>query len=160
MLTVTYQIIKVKHFKNKIMNVIKRNAAHGFPIVMDQFFKDILGGTQYNQTTVPPVNVKETNTAFVLEVIAPGLKKENFNIEIDNDLLIVSSEAKIEKTEEQDGKFTRREFRSAAFKRSFKLPENVKPEDINAAYQDGILTVSLPKKEEAQPQAKRSVTIL
>lgn len=142
------------------MNVIKRNAAQGFPIVMDQFFKDILGGTQYNQTTMPPVNVKETATAFALEVVAPGLKKENFNIEVDNDLLTVSSEVKTEKSDEQEGKFTRREFRSASFKRSFKLPENVKPEEINAVYQDGILTVSLPKKEEAQPQAKRLVTIL
>lgn len=142
------------------MNVIKRNAAHGLPIVMDQFFKDILGGTQYNQTAVPPVNVKETDTAFTLELVAPGLKKENFNIEIDKDLLTISSEIKAENTEEQEGKFTRREFRSASFKRSFKLPENVKAEDINASYQDGILTVSLPKKEEAQLPAKRSVSIV
>lgn len=142
------------------MNVIKRNAAHGLPIVMDQFFKDILGGTQYNQATVPPVNVKETDTAFALELVAPGLKKENFNIEIDKDLLTISSEIKTENTEEQEGKFTRREFRSASFKRSFKLPENVKAEDINASYQDGILTVILPKKEEGQLPAKRSVAIV
>lgn len=142
------------------MNVIKRNAAHGLPIVMDQFFKDILGGTQYNQATVPPVNVKETDTAFALELVAPGLKKENFNIEIDKDLLTISSEIITENTEEQEGKFTRREFRSASFKRSFKLPENVKAEDINASYQDGILTVILPKKEEGQLPAKRSVAIV
>lgn len=142
------------------MNVIKRNAAHGLPIVMDQFFKDILGGTQYNQATVPPVNVKETETAFALELVAPGLKKENFNIEIDKDLLTISSEIKTENIEEQEGKFTRREFRSASFKRSFKLPENVKAENINASYQDGILTVTLPKKEEAQLPAKRSVAIV
>lgn len=142
------------------MNVIKRNAAHGFPIVMDQFFKDILGGTQYNQTAIPPVNVRETNGAFLLEVVAPGLKKENFNLEIEKDLLTISSEVKTENAEEQEGKFTRREFRSASFKRSFKLPENVKPEDINAAYQDGILTVSLPKKEEAPQQVKRQIEVL
>ena len=142
------------------MNVINRNAAHGFPIVMDQFFKDILGGTQYNQTSVPPVNVKETDAAFLLEVVAPGLKKENFNLEIEKDLLTISSEAKTEKAEEQEGKFTRREFRSVSFKRSFKLPENVKPEDINATYQDGILIVSLPKKEMAQLQEKRHIEVL
>jgi len=127
---------------------------------MDQFFKDILGGTQYNQTSVPPVNVKETDAAFLLEVVAPGLKKENFNLEIEKDLLTISSEAKTEKAEEQEGKFTRREFRSVSFKRSFKLPENVKPEDINATYQDGILIVSLPKKEMAQLQEKRHIEVL
>jgi len=142
------------------MNVIKRNAAHGFPIVMDQFFKDILGGTQYNQTTVPAVNVKETKDAFVLELVAPGLKKENFNLEIEKDLLTISSEVKTEAAEEQEGKFTRREFRSASFKRSFKLPENIQPEDINATYQDGILIVSLPKKEKAQLQEKRHIEVL
>lgn len=142
------------------MKVINRNAAHGFPIVMDQFFKDILGGTQYNQPPVPPVNVKETESAFVLEVVAPGLKKENFNIEIEKDLLTISSEVKTDKSEQHEGKFTRREFRSVSFKRSFKLPENVKPEDINATYQDGILIVSLPKKEEAQLQEKRQIEVL
>lgn len=140
------------------MNVVKRNAAHGFPVVMDQFFKDILGGTQYNHLTVPPVNIKETETAFNLELVAPGLKKENFNIEIEKDLITISSENKTEKTEETEGKFTRREFRTASFKRSFKLPENVNAEEINAAYQDGILNVTLPKKEIAEP-AKRSIDI-
>lgn len=141
------------------MNVVKRNSAHGFPIVMDQFFKDILGGTQYNNLNVPPVNIKETDTAFALELIAPGLKKENFNIEIDKELLTISSETKTESTEQEKGKFTRREFRTASFKRSFKLPENVKAEEINAAYQDGILAITLPKKEETQSQAKRLVEI-
>lgn len=140
------------------MNVVKRNSAHGFPIVMDQFFKDILGGTQYNQLNVPPVNIKETETAFSLELVAPGLKKESFNIEIEKDLLTISSENKTEKTEQEEGKFTRREFRTASFKRSFKLPENVKAEEINAAYQDGILHITLPKTEVVEP-AKRMIEI-
>lgn len=140
------------------MNVVKRTSAHGFPIVMDQFLKDILGGTQYNHVAAPPVNIKETETAFNLELVAPGLKKESFNIEIEKDLITISSENKTEKTEEAEGKFTRREFRTAAFKRSFKLPENVNAEEINAAYQDGILNVALPKKEVAEP-AKRSIDI-
>lgn len=140
------------------MNVVKRNSAHGFPIVMDQFFKDILGGTQAH-AQVPPVNVKETEAAFSLELIAPGFKKENFKIEIDNDLLMISSEVKAESIEKEEGKFTRREFRTASFRRSFKLPENVKADEINAAYQDGILNISLPKKEETLPQAKRSIDI-
>ena len=141
------------------MNVIKRHSANGFPIVMDQFFKDILGGTQYNHPVVPPVNIKETETAFSLELIAPGLKKESFNIEIEKELLTISSENKVENTEDSEGKFTRREFRTASFKRSFKLPENVNAEEINAAYQDGILSIALPKKEEAAKPAKRSIDI-
>jgi HSP20 family protein len=141
------------------MNVIKRNAANGFPIVMDQFFKDILGGTQYNHTNLPLVNIKETETAFSLDVIAPGLKKESFNIEVEKDLLTISSEVKTETTDDKDGKFTRREFRTASFKRSFKLPENVKADEINAAYQDGILSVILPKKEEAAQPSKRLIDI-
>jgi HSP20 family protein len=141
------------------MNVVKRNSANGFPIVMDQLFKDLLGGTQYVQKTAPQVNVKETEQSFTLELLAPGLKKEDFNIEIDNELLTISSEVKAGKTEQEEGKFTRREFKITSFKRSFTLPETVKTEDINAAYQDGILTLTLPKKEEALPKAKRLVEI-
>ncbi len=141
------------------MNVVKRNGANGFPLVMDQFLKDILGGTEYNTAAIPPVNIKESESAFLLEVVAPGLKKENFNVEIDSELLTISSEIKEEKKEEPESKFRRREFRTASFKRSFKLPENVNTEDINAIYQDGILTITLPKKEETLPQAKRSIDI-
>lgn len=140
------------------MNIVKRNGAHGFP-VMDQFFRDILGGTQVSHALIPPVNVKESEAAFSLELVAPGFKKENFNIEIDNDMLTISSETKAESIEKEEGKFTRREFRTASFKRSFKLPENVKADKINATYTDGILYLSLPKKEEALPQAKRSIEI-
>jgi HSP20 family protein len=138
------------------MNTVKRNA-NGF--VMDQLFKDLLGGTQYVQKTVPPVNIRETEQSFDVQLVAPGLKKEDFNIEIDNDLLTISSENKTDKTTQEEGKFTRREFRFTSFKRSFTLPETVKAEEINAAYQDGILTITLPKKEEALPKAKRLVEI-
>ena len=142
------------------MNLVKRNNANRvFPSVMDELFKDLMGGTQYVQKAVPPVNIKETEQEFTLELIAPGLKKEDFNIELDNDLLTVSSEIKSEKTEQEEGKFTRREFSFSSFKRSFSLPETVKEEGINASYQNGILTITLPKKEEALPKAKRLVEI-
>ncbi|RWX02560.1 Hsp20/alpha crystallin family protein [Flavobacterium cerinum] len=141
------------------MNITKRNGANGFPIVMDQLFKDILGGTQYIQKTVPQVNIKENEQAFELELVAPGQKKEDFNIEIENELLTISTEAKTEKIEQEEGKFTRREFRISSFKRAFTLPETVKADEINAAYKDGILTLTLPKKEEALPKAKRMIEI-
>lgn len=141
------------------MNIVKRNSANGFPIVMDQLFKDILGGTQYVQKAVPQVNIKESEQSFELELVAPGQKKEDFNIEIENDLLTISTEAKTEKIEQEEGKFTRREFRIYSFKRAFTLPETVKADEINAAYKDGILTLTLPKKEEALPKAKRMIEI-
>lgn len=141
------------------MNIVKRNSANGFPIVMDQLFKDILGGTQYVQKAVPQVNIKENEQSFELELVAPGQKKEDFNIEIENDLLTISTEAKTEKIEQEEGKFTRREFRISSFKRAFTLPETVKADEINAAYKDGILTLTLPKKEEALPKAKRMIEI-
>ena len=142
------------------MNLVKRNNANRvFPSVMDELFKDLMGGTQYVQKAVPPVNIKETEQEFTLELIAPGLKKEDFNIELDNDLLTVSAEIKSEKTEQEEGKFTRREFSFSSFKRSFSLPETVKEEGINASYQNGILAITLPKKEEALPKAKRLVEI-
>ncbi|MCW4467451.1 Hsp20/alpha crystallin family protein [Flavobacterium sp. MFBS3-15] len=141
------------------MNLAKRNTANrAFPTVMDELFKDLLGGTQYVHKAVPPVNIRETEGAFTVELMAAGMKKEDFNLEIDNDLLTISAEVKAENTEE-NGKFTRREFSFTSFKRSFTLPETVKEDDINAVYEDGILKITLPKKEEALPKAKRLIEI-
>ncbi|AWH86975.1 molecular chaperone Hsp20 [Flavobacterium album] len=142
------------------MNLVKRNTANRvFPTVMDELFKDLMGGTQYMHKVVPPVNIRETEQSFSVELMAPGLKKEDFNIELDNELLTISSEVKTENTTEENGKFTRREFSFSSFKRSFTLPETVKEDEINAAYEDGILKITLPKKEEALPKAKRLIEI-
>jgi len=142
------------------MNLVKRNYSNGYPVAMDQFFKDILGGTQYAQKAVPPVNIKETEQFFAIALVAPGLKKEEFAIEIDKKLLTISHTVNVEATEQEDGKYTRREFTQTSFKRSFTLPENVNEADINASYQDGILTITLPKKEEAQQETKRVIEVL
>lgn len=142
------------------MNLVKKNTnANGlFPSVMDELFKDWMGGTQVMNRVVPPVNIIETDEAYQVELMAPGLKKENFNIEVDNDLLTISSEIKAENNQ-QDGKFTKREFTYSSFRRSFTLPETIKEDEINASYQDGILKVALPKKEEALPKPKRLIEI-
>lgn len=144
----------------KIMNLVKRNGVNGsnFPSVMDELFKDMLGGTQYINKMVPPVNIKETDGAYVIELMAAGLKKEDFNIELDNELLTISSEVKTENNSDE-GKFTKREFSYSSFRRSFTLPETVKGEDITASYENGILRISLPKKEEALPKPKRVIEI-
>ncbi len=141
------------------MNIVRRNPnGNGLPLV-DEFFKDIMGGTQYVNKTIPPVNISETEHAFTLQLMVPGYSKGDFNVVVDNDLLIISSQINSEKEEKEEGKFTRKEFGLAAFKRSFTLPETVNEENINASYQDGILTITLPKKEEALPKAKRLVVI-
>lgn len=140
------------------MNLVRRN--HGaFPHAMDEIFKDWMGGSQLPQRQLPPVNIKETEADFSVELSAPGLKKEDFVIEVDNGKLTISAEAKAEKTEQEEGKYTRREFKHTAFKRVFTLPESINDEGINAAYNDGILTIQLPKKEEALPKAKRGIEI-
>lgn len=142
------------------MNLVKKNASNGlFPSVMDELFKDMLGGTQYVNRMVPPVNIRETDNNYTVELMAPGMRKEDFNIEIDNELLTISSEFKSENNTQEEGKFTRREFSYSSFKRTFTLPETVKEEDIQAAYQEGILKIVLPKKEEALPKPKRMIEI-
>jgi len=141
------------------MNLVKRNHSNGYPGAMDQIFKDLLGGTQYTQRATPPVNIKETNQFYSVELIAPGLKKEDFNIEIDNGLLTISHTVNTEATEQAEGKYTRKEFTQTSFKRAFTLPETINETDINAAYTDGVLKLTLPKKEEALPKAKRLIEI-
>ena len=141
------------------MNLLKRNNANSLPFVMDELFKDLMGGTQYVNKAVAPVNIKETDDSFLVELMAPGMNKEDFNIELDNDLLTISAEVKTEKTEGEEGKFTRKEFSFSSFKRSFTLPETVKDEEINASYENGILKITLPKIEEALPTAKRLIDI-
>lgn len=143
------------------MNLVKRNGNSSslFPSVMDELFKDWMGGTQYVNRMVPPVNIKETDNSYEVEMMAPGMKKEDFNIELDNDLLTISSETKTENNQQEEGRFTRREFSYSSFRRAFTLPETVKEEDINAAYQDGVLRITLPKKEEALPKPKRLIEI-
>jgi HSP20 family protein len=145
------------------MNLVKRNntSSNFFPAIMEELFRpDWMGGIQ-NPTapTVPPVNIRETDQSFEVELSAPGKAKEDFNIELDNDLLTISSEFKTENTVEE-GKFTRREFSHSSFRRSFTLPETVKEDDIKASYENGILKISLPKREEALPKPKRLIDIL
>jgi len=144
------------------MNLVKRNSSTNsnlFPSLIEELFRpDWMGGAQNMNITVPPVNIRETDTSFEVELSAPGKRKEDFNIEIDNDLLTISSEFQKENTTE-DGKFTRREFSCSSFRRSFTLPETVKEDEINASYEHGILKINLPKREEALPKPKRSINI-
>ncbi|TPE46260.1 Hsp20/alpha crystallin family protein [Pontibacter mangrovi] len=104
--------------------------------------------------TMPSVNIRDKEKEFLIEVAAPGMKKEDFNIDLEEGMLTVSCQKEEDKTEEEQN-YRRREYNYNAFSRSFNLPENVKPEDVKARYDNGILTLSVPKKEEkAKPKAK------
>ena len=146
------------------MSLIKGNEANWLPSVFDDMFKtDWLGGTtNVNSigTSIPAVNIQETDDNFSVEVAAPGKTKEDFNIELDNDVLTISSEEKKEnETSDKKGRYTRREFSYSTFKRAFSLPETVDSQKISASYKNGVLEISLPKKEEAKVQAKRMIEI-
>jgi HSP20 family protein len=99
-------------------------------------------------TTLPKVNIKENDNGFVVEIAAPGMKKDDFNILLDKDILTISSE----KNEETDDSSTylRREFDYQSFQREFTLPDTADGDKIKGAYEHGILTITIPKKEEAQ----------
>jgi HSP20 family protein len=107
---------------------------------------------------MPPVNVKEGKEDFQLELVAPGRNKNDFNIKIDNNQLTISS--KIEKREDEaNEKWTRKEYSYASFSRSFSLPEYVDGSNISAQYMDGVLKVSIPKKEQAKEKPSREITV-
>lgn len=108
--------------------------------------------------TLPKVNIKETADAFMVEMAVPGLRKSDFQIDIDNQLLSISTETK-EENEHKEENYTRREFGYSSFKRTFTLPESVNDEKINASYNEGILSIFLPKKEEAKQKPARSIKI-
>ena len=101
-----------------------------------------------------PVNIKETDAAYELHVIAPGLSKEDFKVNLEQDILTVSFEQK-EESKEQDSKWLRSEYRFNSFKRSFTLNDKVNAAGINAKYNDGVLAITLPKKEAAEPNSQQ-----
>ena len=110
------------------------------------------------QASLPKVNIKEGDNAYVLEVAAPGIAKEDFNIQLDDGLLTVSSEKKEEK-EEENKKYYKREFSHQTFKRSFRLPENVDVENITANYADGVLSIQVPLAQPAEADQPKLIQI-
>jgi HSP20 family protein len=110
--------------------------------------------------SVPAVNIKETNDAYYLEVAAPGMKKEDFKVTLDNGLITISTE-KQDHTEQntKEGRYTKREFSYHSFRRSFSLPQTADHEHIEARYIDGMLLLTVPKKEEARRKEPRMIEI-
>jgi HSP20 family protein len=148
------------------MTFIRRNQNYypAFPSFFDNFVnRGLMDWENCNfsetNTTIPAVNVKEDNDKFQIEVAAPGMKKEDFKLKIENNVLTICSELKEEKEEKKEN-YSRREFSYQSFQRSFNLPQgHVQIENIAAKYNDGILTVELPKREEVKPQPPKEISI-
>ena len=149
------------------MNLIKRNVGQA-PALHRLFFDDIFGRDFFNwennnysttSTTLPSVNIKETADNYEVEVAAPGMDKNDFKITLDGNQLTISSVKENEQTTENEN-YSRREFSYQSFQRSFELPKNVVDEDkIIARYQNGLLLLSIPKREEAKPRPPRMIEI-
>lgn len=132
-----------------------------FPTRWENFFgKDLLPDLfdTDHLRSVPAVNIVEGNDEFVIEVAAPGLDKKDFKIDIENNQLTISSE-KEDKSEDKDERMIRKEFRYSTFCRSFTLPETVENDKIKAKHKDGILYVTIPKKEVAKIKPARQIEI-
>lgn len=108
--------------------------------------------------TLPAVNVLDNNEEYIVEMAVPGLKKSDFDISLDNQMLSISAELSTE-NEDRNENYTRREFGYSSFKRTFSLPESVETDKINAKYEDGILKVLLPKRDEAKKKPLRQIKI-
>ncbi len=148
------------------MSLIKRTSptAPGFSRLFDDFFNSDLfewssRNFSGNDATLPAVNVKENEDSFVVEVAAPGMRKEDFKVELVHNRLSISSERREEQNSHESDRYSRREFSYASFTRSFTLPELVEAEKIEARYSDGILSLHIPKKEEAKPKPARLIEI-
>lgn len=127
--------------------------------MLDEVLTDVLGGstlaTAFNKGAA--VNIREDEKNYFLEFAAPGYEKDEFKIDLEKQVLTVSGEKKSE-TKEDEKDYTRREFSYTSFKRSFNLPETVNEEGIKAEYKNGILNISIPKKEEENKQ-KKEITV-
>ena len=128
---------------------------------MPSFFEDFFNkplldlfdsGLPSRRMSVPAVNITEKKEDYLVSMAAPGLKKEDFKIDVEGNMLTISSE-KEEENEEKDEKYNRQEYSYSSFERSFTLPDEVNKDKIDARYQDGVLELVLPKKEEAKKMA-------
>ena len=142
------------------------NSFSSIPSLLNDFFTEdwldtSLANWRSAGATLPAVNVRETNDDFRIEVAAPGMKRDDFRVELDNQVLTISSHMEDNKEEtDKNGRYTRKEFSYQSFQRSFSLPESkVEGGKISAKYTDGILHVTVPKREEAKVKPARQITV-
>ena len=139
-------LVKVNNPMTKSFDGLVNDFLNDFPATFGKTMREDVFG-------FPPVNIRENADAYQLEIAAPGLEKSDFNLNLDKNILTISTEKK-EESKEENPKFIRKEFSYKAFKRSFTVDEKIDATNISATYENGILKVTLPKKEEVKAAAK------
>ena len=141
------------------MNLIRKQNPF-FPSLVDELFnQDRRVRTSSISSTTPAVNIIEQDTQFLIELAAPGNKKKDFEIEIEDGILSISSSSNKEDNTSEKETFTRQEFSYNSFRRSFTIPESVDVSSIEATYSEGVLLIKLLKLEEALPLPKKLIKI-
>ena len=150
------------------MSGLMRRNDFAFPTI-SRLFDDFFGNElmDWNNrnfsrtgTSLPAVNVRENDDNYTVEVAAPGMKREDFNVQVHQNVLTISSEKREERNQNgENGRYSRREFSYQSFSRSFSLPDTVDAEHIEGRYEDGVLHLVIPKKEEAKPKPVRRIEI-
>ncbi len=145
------------------MSLIKRDV--GYAPTLSNFFDDFFTRDLFNWpsssstgTSIPSVNIYETDGEFHVEMAAPGMSKDDFKVELDNNMLTISSQKETEEKDENKN-YQRREYSYQSFVRSFHLPDSAEAEKINAKYTDGVLNLVIPKKEEAKRKPVKTIKI-
>lgn len=137
-------------------------AGSNMPTVFDDFFKPwnelFDGGLWPRNFNIPAVNITEHKDEYKVELAVPGMKKDDFKIDVNGNMLTISSE-KEENKEEKNKKFTRKEYNYSSFSRSFTLPEEINREKIDAKYEDGLLKIALPRKEGAKKLSAKHIAV-
>jgi len=139
------------------MRIVKYNNNNVFPSLINEFFNDDFGMNFLNRShSVPSVNSIENNDSFEIDFAVPGMKKEDFTIELNDKVLVISSETS--NTMEND-KMRLNEFNFSSFQRSFRVPDSVDQDKIKANYKNGILKIKLPKRKESISKPNRVINI-
>ena len=139
------------------MRIVKYNNNNVFPSLINEFFNDDFGMNFLNRShSVPSVNSVENNDSFEIDLAVPGMKKEDFTIELNDKVLVISSETS--NTIEND-KMRLNEFNFSSFHRSFRVPDSVDQDKIKANYKNGILKIKLPKRKESISKPNRVINI-
>ena len=139
------------------MRIVKYNNNNVFPSLINEFFNDDFGMNFLNRShSVPSVNSLENNDSFEIDLAVPGMKKEDFTIELNDKVLVISSETS--NTMEND-KMRLNEFNFSSFQRSFIVPDSVDQDKIKANYKNGILKIKLPKRKESISMPNRVINI-
>ncbi|NMB50881.1 MAG: Hsp20/alpha crystallin family protein [Bacteroidales bacterium] len=128
------------------------------PFLSELFDDDFFPVISSRVGSMPAANIKENEKNYTLELAVPGMDKKDLKIDINDDVLVISSESTKEEEEEKEG-YKRKEFSYSSFCRSFYIPENVNREKIGASYKDGVLSIELPKMEEEKNKITRKIKI-